>query len=227
MADIFREVDEDLRQERYQKLWRRFRYWIIGAVCVILGAAVAYVILTSMAESRRQEEAARYATALEQLEAGKTREAADSFAALAADAGSGYVALSQLRAAAALAEGGDIAGAVAIYDQLAGDGRVDPLYRELAVLLAADRLVDTAPVDEINQRLAPLLGGDSPWRPLAAELSGVAALRAGRIEAARDTFAALADDPQTPAGVRARAAELVTSLGGAGSADGQSEAEVD
>lgn len=223
MADIFREVDEDLRHERYLKLWRRFRYWFIGAVCVILGAAIAYVVVTNIKDSRRREAADRYASALEELEAGKNQAAADAFEALAANAGSGYAALAQLRAAAALAQGGDTAGAVSLYDQMAGDGRVDKLYRELATLLAANLLVDTASADEINQRLAPLLTGDSPWRPLAAELSGTAALRAGHTKAAREIFKALASDPRAPAGVQARASELLASLGGESSAQGEAE----
>ena len=37
MADIFREVDEDLRHERYLKLWRRWRHWLLGVGVAALG----------------------------------------------------------------------------------------------------------------------------------------------------------------------------------------------
>ena len=97
---------------------------------------------------------------------------------------------------------------------MAADSRLDPLYRDLGALLAAQRLVDRASAAEVNQRLAPLLTGQSPWRPLATELSAVAEMRAGNEEAARGLFAQLVSDPGAPLGQRQRAAELLLSLGG-------------
>ena len=75
-------------------------------------------------------------------------------------------------------------------------------------------LVDRANVSEVNQRLAPLLAGHSPWRPLATELSAIAEMRAGNTEASRALFAELVSDPAAPLGQRQRAAELLVSLGG-------------
>ena len=214
MADIFREVDEDLRHERYLKLWRRWRYWLLGVGVAGLGAAVAYVILADAQESARKAEGQQFAAAMEEIQAGRGAEAADRLAMLAADAETGYAALARLGEADARARRGDITGAVQIYDLLAGDSRIDPLYRDLGALLAAQRLVDRANVSEVNQRLAPLLAGHSPWRPLAAELSAIAEMRAGNTEASRALFAELVSDPAAPLGQRQRAAELLVSLGG-------------
>jgi hypothetical protein len=55
---------------------------------------------------------------------------------------------------------------------------------------------------------------DTVWRPLATELSGIAELRAGNEGAARTIFAGLVGDQASPPGLRARAAELLASLGG-------------
>ena len=211
MADIFREVDEDIRQERYLKLWRRWRYWLLGVAAVALGGAVAYVVIDNARESARQAEGRQFAAA---LDAGRDSEAADRFAALAAEASTGYAALARIAEADARARRGDVAGAVAAYDLMARDGRVPALYRDLAALLAAQRSIDRAPAAEIDQRLAPLVVGASPWRPLAAELSGIAALRAGDEGTARAVFAALVGDQAAPISQRQRAAELLASLGG-------------
>ena len=214
MADIFREVDEDLRHERYLKLWRRWRYWLLGVGVVALGGAVAFVMLSDAQESARQAEGRQFAAAMAEIEAGRGSQAADRLAMLAADSETGYAALARLGEADARARRGDISGAIHIYDLLAGDSRVDPLYRDLGALLAAQRLVDRASASEINQRLAPLMAGHSPWRPLATELSGIAEMRAGNGEAARALFTELVSDPAAPLGLRQRAAELLLSLGG-------------
>ena len=214
MADIFREVDEDLRHERYLKLWRRWRYWLLGVGVAGLGAAVAYVVLADAQESARKAEGQQFAAAMAEIQAGRGAEAADRLAMLAADAETGYAALARLGEADARARRGDITGAVQIYDLLAGDSSIDPLYRDLGALLAVQRLVDRANVSEVNQRLAPLLAGHSPWRPLAVELSAIAEMRAGNTEASRALFAELVSDPAAPLGQRQRAAELLVSLGG-------------
>ena len=181
---------------------------------VALGGAVAFVMLADAQESARQAEGRQFAAAMAEIEAGRGSQAADRLAMLAADSETGYAALARLGEADARARRGDITGAVQIYDLLAGDSRADPLYRDLGALLAAQRLVDRAAASEINQRLAPLMAGHSPWRPLATELSGIAEMRAGNVEAARALFAELVADPAAPLGLRQRAAELLLSLGG-------------
>ena len=214
MADIFREVDEDLRHERYLKLWRRWRYWLLGVGVLALGGAVAYVMLADAKESAREAEGRQFAVAMAGIEAGRGSEAVEQLAMLAADSGTGYAALARLREGDARARRGDITGAILVYDLIAADSRLDPLYRDLGVLLAAQRLVDRAPVSEVNQRLAPLIAGQSPWRPLATELAAIAEMRAGNEETARALLAELVSDPGAPFGQRQRAAELLLSLGG-------------
>jgi hypothetical protein len=96
VADVFREVDEDLRHERYLKLWRRTRYWLLGIVVIALGAAVAYVVISDAQESNRTAEAQQFAAALAVLDAGRTTEAADRFADLATESETGYAALARI-----------------------------------------------------------------------------------------------------------------------------------
>lgn len=214
MTDFFREVQEDLQRDRALKLWRRFRYPLIGVVVAIVAAVAVVVVLEDVGRARSEADAERFAAAVALLEASKSGEAAEAFAALAAESENGYAALAQLRAADAKAKAGDNAGALAALDALAKDNRVDRHYRDLASLLAAERLVDSATPEEIDSRLAPLLAPDSPWHALAAELKAAAELRAGRPEAARATLSALVDDPNATAGVRFRARELLDGLGG-------------
>ena len=36
MSDVFQEVDEDIRQERYKTIWKRYRYYFISIIVVLI-----------------------------------------------------------------------------------------------------------------------------------------------------------------------------------------------
>lgn len=217
MADIFREVDEDIRHERYQKLWRRYRWWILGVVTSLIVAVALYVMIKDRAESDRIRDGERYAEAISGLESGNPNAVA-LLRELADETSSGYRALARFVAAEALVRASDRKGAVLIYDELSADNTIDVLYRELAVLMAVEQLVDRENIEEITQRLVPLLGPEAPWNPLANELLGVANIRSGNVSAAQEIFTRLESDPGAPRGVRSRASEILALIGRLGAA---------
>jgi len=216
VAEIFHEVDEDVRRERYEKLWKAYGKYLVGAVVAIVVATVAVVGWRQYQLSQREAEGERFAAALALAAEGRSTEAATAFAELAGDAGAGYRLLARFQAAAALKASGASDRAVAIYDRIAADGGGGEVLRDLAALLAVQTLFDQAPAAELERRLAPLLGADNPWRYSARELAALVALKSGDRAAAREGFAALADDAAAPAGLRARAAEMLAALGGTG-----------
>lgn len=213
MSDIFREIDEEVRRDRFSKMVRR--YWKYAAVTAVLaiGAAVAYVVVEQQEEARREAEGARFIAALDALEQGAGGEAATAFASLAAEGDTGYAAMAGLREAQALLDAGRRDAAVEAYDVLSRSQAVEPLYRELAALFAALLRFDLAPRSEIDQRLSALAQDDRPWRFLARELIALAALKAGDRTAARDGFADLAEAAGATPALRARAAEMLKLLG--------------
>ncbi len=212
LSDIFREIDEDLRKENLAKLWARYGRWVIvAAVLVVVATAVG----VGWRQYRQQQSAAQgtqFAAALDLVRAGKDKDAADAFAALAQHAGSGHAILARMEEAALKARTGDVAGALAIYDRLASDASVDAVFRDAATVLAARAALDNGDAAGAIRRLKPLTVDSSPWRPFAVELTGFADLKAGDRGAARKSFQELADDPNAPAGARQRAAQMIATL---------------
>ena len=128
-------------------------------------------------EAKKAAEAgAAFEAAVALSDQGKHKEAEEAFAKLAADGTASYRMLAKFREAAELARR-DPKAAVAIYDQLAADGSLGPVLQDLAALRAGMILVDTAPYDEIMQRLEPLTAPDRdvpPQRPRHAGARGLA-----------------------------------------------------
>ena len=213
MGDIFQEVDEEVRRDRYSKFWKDYGGYIIAvAVAVVLGttASVGWKEYTTQ---RQQEDSNRFAAAAALAAEGKQLEAAEAFRMLVAEAQEGYALLSRFRSVDALKEAGDTSGAVAVLEAIAADSSVDALYRDLATLLSIMHVLDDDDPTELRTRLMPLIAIDGAWRHSARELSAALALRMGDKELAKSEFKKLADDPMAPSGAKSRAAEILQILG--------------
>lgn len=213
VADIFREVDEEVRRDQASQYWKKYgRHVIAGLVAVILGTS-AYVGWKEYDKRQRIKDSEAFLAALTLIQEGKAGEAKERFAALAGESAAGYAMLSRFRAAALLGQSGDLRGAADAFDTIARDGSVDPLYARLADLYYVLYTIESGDPQELAGRLAPLLADDGPWRYSARELSAVLAIRTGDPEKARTEYTRLADDATAPPGIRARAAEMLRALG--------------
>jgi hypothetical protein len=209
VSDIFQEIDEELRRENFAKLWQRYGVYLIGLAVLIVVAVAAVVGWRTYQLRLHEAEGERYALALDLARQGKDKEATDVFAEVGRQARGGHAMLARLEEAALKSKAGDIKGAIALYDALSADGSVDPAYRDLARLMAAqDELKDGDP-QAVIARLAPLTSTTNPWHPTALELTALAQLKAGNVTEARAVYQRIADDLQAPQGLRARAAEIL------------------
>jgi hypothetical protein len=212
--EFIREVDEAVRQEQWLKLWKQYGSYLVGAALAVVIGTAAGVGWRGWQESKRLEEARRYAAAQQMLGQDRAAEAAAAFAALAQDASSGYRVLARLRAAEAQAQAGDQAAATATLEQLAASDDAAPVYRSLGELLAAQREFVNAQPAAVLTDLEPLIGIDDPWRHSALELRALAQMQSGDTAGARQTLDDLLADPLTPPHLGRRAAELLAFLGG-------------
>ena len=216
MGDIFREIDEELKQEDYLRLWKKYGNHVIAAVAVVLIAIGGFYGWRQYQDNRRLEASDRYAEAQTLAASGKKEDAAALFAQLAEQSGGGYHILAELQRASLRAASGDTAGAIAIYDSIAADTGVDPVMRDLATILSVLHSIDTTKADRatLDAKLAALDKPDGPWRHSARELRALLAQKAGDAARAKQLYTQLSDDVEAPEGIRARAAEMLSSLGG-------------
>tara|TARA_E500000178_G_scaffold40747_1_gene36554 strand:+ start:126 stop:752 length:627 start_codon:yes stop_codon:yes gene_type:complete len=206
MADIFDEIDEDLKRDRTEALWTKYgKYVIAAAAAVVLGVGASQGF---SAWTRSQDEAA--ANLYQQSLA-----ADDAVAALEQNLGQltdGYALLGRFQIAAGLAEAGDAAAAEAGYLAIAEDASAAPLYRDAALLLSAMNAPDTRPAGDLQTRIAPLADGTGPWKAMALELSAALDLQDGNRDAALSKLETIIELAEVSAELRQRAARLVNIL---------------
>lgn len=207
MADIFQEVDEEVRRERLKQAWDRYGALLVAvAVLIVLGLGGWRGYQWWQAKQAAQAGAV-FETAVSLAAAGKHEEAAAAFSGIAAKGGA-YGVLAKLRTAAELAVT-DRDGAVKKYDEVANDSGAPRAMRELAQVRAALLLLDSAPYETMRTRLEPLTGADGVFRHSARELLALSAWRAGNAAAAKQWADAIMNDAATPPGLRARTQMLL------------------
>lgn len=209
--DLFREVDEEVRQDQYLQLWKRYGVYIAGVILAVILITVSVVVWRDLQRGELEANGEKMLAALAVIEE-RPDEALDQLAALGDEGTKGYRLLARLREAALLSARGDARSAVAIYDTVAADTGQEQIYRDLAKLLSVSHGMSIMDRGEIEDRLAPLVGDDNAWRYSARELVATAALASGDTAAAREAFQALVDDAGAPSGVRARGAEMLAIL---------------
>ncbi|MFT4955673.1 MAG: hypothetical protein ACI8U3_002070 [Brevundimonas sp.] len=204
MVDVFEEVEEELRSERYRRLFRTWGPWVAGALVLALVAALAWWGWQSWQTSRAETAAAHYDRGMQALSEGNT-DAADAAFVEAVDTGSsGYKALALQQRAGIALNAGDTEQAVALFDE-AADSSGQTVIADLARLKAVYLLMDTAPLEEIETRLAPLAEDDRPFSAYAREAQGLARIQHGQVAEARPIFALLELGQDVPDVVRQRA----------------------
>ena len=214
VADIFDEVEEDLRAERMKRLMARYGGLLAGLMLLAVLAVGGFQGWRWWQARQAAQTAETYmAVNKSAAEPGADgRAVADRFAALAAEAPPGYRGLARLRAAALKAEAGDGAGALALWEEVARDGAIDPLYRDLGTVMWGLHSLDAGDPAAIEARLAPLAEG--PWGASVQEIRALAAMKRGATEEAKQMLTGLTTNPATPQGVRDRAGKVLAEIGG-------------
>lgn len=214
MTDIFQEVDEEIRKERYTALWKRYGAWVIGAAVALVLAVAGHQGWQAYQRDRAEAAARAYAEATATLEAQGAEAARAELAKLADPAGTGYALIAALRLAALQAEAGETQAAIATWTQVAQNGSAPQAARDSATLRAAMHHIETGAPAQARQDLAPLAEGDSAFQVTALELQAAAALQAGDRGAAIGLLKRIADGAEARPDQRQRATQLLARLEG-------------
>jgi hypothetical protein len=207
VSELFNEVDEDVRREQLKKLWDKYSIYIVAGALLIVAAVGGWRGYQYVEAKKAAEAGVAFDKAVELSEASKHSEAEAAFNSLAATAPSGYRLLARLRAAGEVASH-DPKAAAKLYDDIAADRSVGALDQELARVRGAGLLLETSSYPDMLARLEPAAAPGASFRHSARELLALSAWRANDTTAARKWLDMIANDGETPPGLRSRAEAL-------------------
>jgi hypothetical protein len=203
---LIREVDEEVRQEEYKKLWDRYGTAFTALAVLIVLSVGGFEAWKYWQRQQSEQASVVYLDATRKAAEGKFD---DALAALAAVKQDGFGQLAKLSAAAVLAEKGETAKAVEAYKAFAAASGSDPALADLATIRAGYLQVDTATPDELLASLGKYDRDDNVWRHAAREVFGLSAYRVKDYAMADRYMNALFADPETPEAMRQRAQVMI------------------
>lgn len=214
---FIREVDEELRTERFQDFWNKYGKLAIGVAVAVVVATAGYRYYEYSTAKQAADAGDAFMAAVTLAQDGKQDEALAAFEKLEGQDSKSYQALALMRGASELAKTGNVDEAVKKFDAIAADASAEENLRSIARIRAAMLLVDSGSVSDVESRVAPLSAPGAPYRASAREALGLAHFKAGDLENAFKQFNSLVDDTETPQALAQRTKiimDLIASRGG-------------
>lgn len=204
MSDIFTEVDEGIRQEKLEGLWKKWRPFVYGGVAaLIIGVAVTEFVLKPQAEARREARALALETGIRALEDADYAGAEEAFTKIMNDDPRLAPLAAHFLAQTKFEGGGDAAAAAELLASVGGT-EGGP-YERLALLKSAYFRADTMTLEELELTLGSLADDESTLGALSRELIAAKAFEAGDLARARTIYNRLRFDAYAPQGLVQRA----------------------
>lgn len=216
--EFLQDIENDIRMEKYNRLWQKYRVWIIGAGVGIFGSLAVYTMWQHHENGRYNKTSMHFIQAQNLEHQGRLADAAAIFSAIAHDAPKSYRSLAAFAQAGLL---GRIGGAenkekqIALYKDLCDKDSLPPYMRQLAgvywvdaSLAQAGQVLEKDKAQEwlkmlkkVQKKSDPEDGGLGLY---ATELRGVIYFRLGKTKKAQKMFRSLGQQSKTPAAMRLR-----------------------
>jgi hypothetical protein len=224
VADVFEEVEEQLRSERYTTLFRKGWPYALAVILAVLIGFVGVWSWRNYQESLSAKAAQGYARAMAAGQRNDRAGAERAFLEVSKSGPPAYRALAMMQVAGLRLEAGKTAESVAMFDE-AAKLAPEPIVADAAALKAAYAVFDTASLADLRKRLDPLSEAGRPYAALAREAVAMKQLATGDTAAARTTYSALSLQTGVTDGLRQRA-QAMTMLIDSGTASAVQPAAV-
>jgi hypothetical protein len=222
VTDFFSEVEEEVRKERWERLWKQHGTSIIAAAVVVVGSVAGWQIWERYSQAQREAASLEFNNATNVADAGNLAQAETEFVRMAEEAPAGYAQLAEFVHVKTLLLQGERDEAIVQLRALVADS--NPLLSAPARLQLAWVLAETAPRAEVEEIIAPLQNETSPWRYAAAEVDAYLSYYHGDRADAAAAYQALAVSVGASEGLQQRAAAIAQFLRANTTADSENAA---
>ena len=213
MSDVFQEVDEELREEKYKSIWRKYKYYVIGGVILFVLAIAANAFWKDYNLKEINDRSERFFTALEMAQEDKVNAITllEEFASKEEKNAKYNVLIARFSEAAIRRSEKDFNGALVIYKSLANNN-ISDFYADYAKLSSAEMLITLNNKKEARLILDNLINNSSDLKYIAMEYLGYIEIDEGNFSKARTIFINIAEEASSSVNMKNRSREVLSIL---------------
>jgi hypothetical protein len=212
--EFLEEVEKDIRQEKLLQLWKKYGKQVTGGLIALIVMVTVYNLWSQYTHNKQLQMAEKLIAAQELIAQGEPGKAQTILTSLSSESNAVYQSLALFQKAGLLVKDktpAKLTEAVAVYNELATNTKIESLWRDLAALLAIMVQIDLPDVkiDPLLSQVEPLTSDQNPWRYFAREMKGLLLYKKGDKAQSTEIFARLVQDNQTPSGISLRSRLMV------------------
>lgn len=204
MVDVFEEVEEQIRSDRYKALALKILPWFAGVLVLALVVTLGIWGWQNYQSRGLAEASEKYNAAIEAFNKGERDTAIKSWTEISQGDSGVYKSLALQHLGGLKLSDNKPQEAIKFFDEAAAATK-EPVIADAARLKSAFALLDTAPYKDMEARLTPLTEEGRPYRVEAREALAFAKLMAGDLAGARGDFSVIALMADAGEGARQRA----------------------
>jgi hypothetical protein len=209
MANIFNEVDEDIRKERYQSLWNKYGKYVISLIVLI-------IVIFSISQYSKQKNIIDnkklldiYYSAAEKIEINQYELANKSLVKVYNEKNKTLSALSGFKLAEILIQDNQKEKALLFLEEMYNNKSLEQIYRELALYKYIIINFENIQIKEIEDIANSITTNKIILEPYFQEIFGIKLLTLGNIERANSIFTELSVNENTPFDLKVRLEKLI------------------
>lgn len=211
-TNLMQEVESDIRQEKFEKLWKEYGKTIIGVFVVIVGLSTAYNIWQHNQAKQTDILSQQFSNAQTLMFGQNYADALPAMENIANASHKTYSVLAKFNVASILRQNSDLKDLVkaeSIYQEIMNNRSVNAAMRDLATVLYVGLKLDNAKNnDDFNQCLTilePIATKESAYKFLALENKGLIQFKLKDYKASSDAFLAILQSDKSSKDVKLRA----------------------
>ena len=210
--EFIREVDEELKEEKYSKLWKKIGPYVISFAAGIVLFTTGVVGWNNYSEKKKQMLGDDFTAAVDLIKEDDVDTALIALERITDKASDGYVTLAKMKKAAILIKKKEIDQGLSIYEDLERTA-IDQSFKDMSSILYVLNAIDYRASDLLMNKLERLTINSS-WKFSALELKGFILLKDKKFDEAKDIFNEIIKMRNAPSTLAGRARDMLDFLEG-------------
>jgi len=210
--EFIREVDEELQEEKYAKIWRKIGPYVISLAIGIVLFTSGVVFWNNYTEDKKQKLGDDFTAAVELIKEEDFDTALIALERITDKASDGYVTIAKMKKASILIQKKQILEGLEIYEDLEKTA-FDQSFKDMSTILFVLNAIDHKPSDILLDKIERLTENSS-WKYSALELKGFILLNDKKFAESKKTFNTIIEMGNAPTTLASRARDMVDFLEG-------------